>query len=96
MRDILTHQAGLTPFIPFWKETIKRTESLNEISLKLNMHKKYPLEVAPGLYINKNYRKKMFTEIKKSPLGEKKYVYSDLTFIITPLIIEKLVRTKME
>jgi CubicO group peptidase (beta-lactamase class C family) len=26
----------------------------------------------------------------KSQLGEKKYVYSDLTFIITPLIIEKL------
>ena len=23
MRDFLTHQAGLTPFIPFWKETIK-------------------------------------------------------------------------
>jgi CubicO group peptidase (beta-lactamase class C family) len=31
----------------------------------------------------------MFTEIKKSRLGEKKYVYSDLTFIITPLIISK-------
>ena len=56
--------------------------------------KKYPLEVAQGLYINKNYRKKMFPEIKKSPLGEKKYVYSDLTFIIAPEIIEKLTGQK--
>jgi beta-N-acetylhexosaminidase len=32
----------------------------------------------------------MFSEIKKSPLGDKKYVYSDLTFIIAPKIIENL------
>jgi CubicO group peptidase (beta-lactamase class C family) len=50
--------------------------------------------VAQGLYINKNYRKKMFNEIKKSPLGEKKYVYSDLTFIIAPEIIERLTGQK--
>ena len=52
------------------------------------------MEVAHGLYINKNYRKKMFSEIKKSPVGEKKYVYSDLTFIITPDIIERTTNEK--
>jgi CubicO group peptidase (beta-lactamase class C family) len=36
----------------------------------------------------------MFKEIKKSPLGEKKYVYSDLTFIIAPEIIENLTGQK--
>ena len=36
----------------------------------------------------------MFREIKKSPLGEKKYVYSDLTFIIAPEIIERLTGQK--
>jgi beta-N-acetylhexosaminidase len=36
----------------------------------------------------------MFNEIKKSPLGEKKYVYSDLTFIIAPQIIENLTGQK--
>jgi CubicO group peptidase (beta-lactamase class C family) len=51
---------------------------------------KYPLEAAGGLYINKNYRKKIFKEIRRSPLGEKKYVYSDLGFIIVPEIIAKL------
>jgi beta-N-acetylhexosaminidase len=94
MRDFLTHQAGLTPFIPFWKETIKKDGNFKPRIYSHEYDKKYPLEVAQGLYINKNYRKKMFREIKKSPLGEKKYVYSDLTFIIAPEIIENLTRQK--
>ena len=94
MRDFLTHQAGLTPFIPFWKETIKENGKFKPRTFSSQYGKKYPLEVAQGLYINKNYRKKMFNEIKRSPLGEKKYVYSDLTFIIAPEIIENLTGQK--
>lgn len=89
MRDILTHQAGLTPFIPFHKETMKENGKFKRNIFNPEYSEKYPIEVAHGLYINKNYRRKMFSEIRKSPLGEKKYVYSDLTFIITPEIIEK-------
>jgi beta-N-acetylhexosaminidase len=94
MRDFLTHQAGLTPFIPFWKETINPDGTFKRRTFEYQNDKKYPIEVAPGLYINKNYRKKMFNEIKKSPIGEKKYVYSDLTFIIAPQIIENLTGQK--
>jgi CubicO group peptidase (beta-lactamase class C family) len=90
MRDFLTHQAGLTPYISFWKETLRDNGEYKPRTYKAGSEKRYPLEVAQGLYINKNYRKKMFREIKKSPLKEKKYVYSDLTFIIAPGIIEKL------
>ncbi len=94
MKDFLTHQAGLTPFIPFWKETIKKDKKFKRNTFDYQLTKKYPIEVAQGLYINKNYRKKMFNEIKKSPLGEKIYVYSDLTFIIAPQIIENLTGQK--
>jgi beta-N-acetylhexosaminidase len=90
MRDFLTHQAGLTPFIPFWKETIKKNGKFRHNTFDYKYTDRFPSEVAPGLYIYKNYSKRMFNEIKKSPLGEKKYVYSDLTFIIAPEIIEKL------
>ncbi|MBK8883622.1 MAG: serine hydrolase [Bacteroidales bacterium] len=90
LKDIFTHQAGLTPFIMFWKETLKKDEKYKRRIYSHEYSARYPLEVARGLYINKNYRKKMLSEIKKSPLGEKKYVYSDLTFIITPEIIERL------
>lgn len=94
MRDFLTHQAGLTPFIPFWKETIRLNGTFKHHIFDYEYSKRYPLEVAQGLYINRNYRKKMFREIKKSSLGEKKYVYSDLTFIIAPQIIENLTGKK--
>lgn len=94
MRDFLTHQAGLTPFIPFWKETIKKDGNFKKRTFDYHLSDKYPLEVAQGLYMNKNYRKKIFSEIKKSPLKEKKYVYSDLTFIIAPEIIDRLTGEK--
>ena len=90
LRDMLTHQAGLTSWIPFWKETVRKNGKFKCNIFRPEYSKKYPVEVAQGLYLNKNYRKKIFSEIKKSPLGEKKYLYSDLTFIIAPDIIEKL------
>lgn len=94
MRDFLTHQAGLTPYISFWKETLRPDGTYKHGIFSPVASKKYPDEVATGLYINKNFRKKMFSEIRKSKLGEKKYVYSDLTFIIAPSIIETITGTK--
>jgi beta-N-acetylhexosaminidase len=94
MRDMLTHQAGLTSWIPFWKETVRKDGKFRWNIFDSEYAKRFPIEVAQGLYINKNYRKRIFSEIKKSPLGEKKYVYSDLTFIIAPEIIEKLTGQK--
>jgi CubicO group peptidase (beta-lactamase class C family) len=94
MRDFLTHQAGLIAFIPFWKETLKKDGKFKRSIIRPEYSGRFPDEVAPGLYINRNYRKKMFNEIKKSPLGKKKYLYSDLTFIIAPEIIEELTGQK--
>ncbi len=90
LKDLLTHQAGLTPSISFWKETLKNDSVYKKSAIRYGVSEKFPLKVADRLYINKNYRKKIFNEIKKSPLGEKKFVYSDLAFILTPAIVERL------
>ncbi len=90
MKDLLTHQGGLTPFIMFWKSTIRHDTVFKKRILRYETSKRFPYKIADKLYINRNYKQKMFEEIKKSPLGEKKYVYSDLTFIITPEIVENL------
>jgi len=94
LRDIFAHQAGLTPFILFWKETVRKDGKLKRNIYRHEYSEKYPLEVAHDLYINKNYRSKMFSVIRHSSLGEKKYKYSDLTFIITPEIIDRLTGQK--
>jgi len=90
MRDLLAHQSGLAAWLPFWRETVKKDSSYKKSALRHEPSEKYPLKVADVLYINKNSRRKIFSEIRKSPLGEKKYVYSDLTFMISPEIIEAL------
>lgn len=92
MSDIMTHQAGLVSWIPFWRETVKKNGEFRKRVFEFSYQpsEKYPLEVARWMFINKNYRKKIFREIKKSPLGEKKYLYSDLAFIISPEIIESV------
>ena len=96
LRDLLTHQAGLTPYIQFWKETLKEDGSYRKRIYRTGWSEKYPYEVASGLYINKNYKKKMFAEIMKSKVGEKKYIYSDLTFIIAPEIVGRITGSKWE
>ncbi len=90
MRDLLAHQSGLTAWIPFWKETLKKNGHFRKNIFNPGISEKYSSEVAEGIYINRNYRKKIFREIRKSPLGEKKYLYSDLGFILVPEIIERL------
>jgi len=94
MRDIFTHQAGLTPFIPFYRYTTKDDGSYKRKTCSPIYSAKYPVMVANNVYLYKNYKKKMFSEIRKSKLGEKKYNYSDLTFIITPEIIESITGKK--
>lgn len=94
LKDMLTHQSGLKDWIPFWKETVRADSTFKRNIFRHEYSVKYPLLVANNLYINRNYRKEIFREIAKSPLGEKKYVYSDLTFIIAPGIIEKLTGEK--
>ncbi len=94
MKDIFTHQAGLTPFIPFYRYTTKPDGSYKRHTCSPVYSPKYPVEVAHNVYLYKNFREKMWKEIKKSKLGEKKYVYSDLTFIITPQIIENITGQK--
>jgi len=90
MKDLLTHQAGLKDWIPFWKETVRSDSSFRRKTFTCEESDDFPIKVADDLYIHKNYRNKIMNEIRKSPLGPKKYVYSDLTFIISTGIIDRL------
>lgn len=95
LRDMLAHQAGLVAWIPFWKKTVRNNGEFKARTFSSECSGRYPLKVAQGLYIHKNYRNKIFKEIRKSPVSsEKKYLYSDLTFIIMPEVIERLAGDK--
>lgn len=90
IREIMAHQAGLTPWIPFYKRT------LTDGSWKSCIYQKepsdnFPIEVAKGMYIHKNYKDSMYAQILRSELGPKKYVYSDLCYYFTQPILEKII-----
>lgn len=97
MLDMMCHQGQLTPWIPFWKETLNKDIELSDKVFSSHYSKKYSLQVADSLYIEKKYRKHIYKAIKKSPLlEEKKYKYSDLSFYFYPQIVENLVKVDFE
>ncbi|MFN2379765.1 MAG: glycoside hydrolase family 3 N-terminal domain-containing protein [Bacteroidales bacterium] len=96
MDELLTHQAGLTAWIPYWKNALRPDGSYRWRSFKHEKSDRYPVEVNDNLYLHRNYKKKIYREIRSSPLGEKRYLYSDLPFFLFPDIIEKLSGTDYE
>jgi beta-glucosidase-like glycosyl hydrolase/CubicO group peptidase (beta-lactamase class C family) len=92
IRDMLAHQAGLVSWIPFWRETIREsTGQFRNRTFQAGPSDRFPLIVADNMYIHRTYRNRLFKEIRNSKLSEeKKYVYSDLAFIIAPEIIASI------
>jgi CubicO group peptidase (beta-lactamase class C family) len=92
IKDILLHQAGLVPFIAFYKETIDTNTGIpNPAIYASNLQKGYGVRVAENIYMRNDWTDTMFSRILKSPLGPKnKYVYSDNDFIFLGKIIEQI------
>ena len=100
-REMLAHYARLMPWIPYWRSTIKgcakypwkkgwKPNNRNNGKFKRHTFKRdssalYPIYVTDDMWLYKDYKKKMFKAIKKSPLREKKeYKYSGLLFYLLP------------
>jgi len=86
--DILSHQARLTAWIPFYKTMI--TDSIKKKDYFSNQYSsEYPYKVAEDLYAQKGMKDTIYQRIFTSKLlAAKKYVYSDLGFFIMKEIIE--------
>jgi beta-N-acetylhexosaminidase len=90
LTEILLHQAGLNPFIPFYREVID-TVTGKPLSKYFSTVKdaKHQYRVAEGLYLRNDYQDTLFKRILKSKLtAPEKYVYSDNDFIFLGKIVE--------
>lgn len=92
INEILLHQAGLVPFIPFYKETIDSlTGAPNPVIYSDKLKPGFTTRVAEDLYLRNDWNDTMFSRILKSPLGPpNKYVYSDNDFIFLGKIVEAI------
>jgi CubicO group peptidase (beta-lactamase class C family) len=90
IREIMAHQAGLTPWIPFYKRTLTDGQWKPTI-YQTSKSEDFSLEVAKGMYMHKDYKDTMYAQIMRSELGPKKYVYSDLCYYFTQPILERII-----
>ncbi|PKR80332.1 hypothetical protein CW751_10800 [Brumimicrobium salinarum] len=88
MRDVMAHQAGLIPWVPFYTQTLvngKPNEQLYATSPFGNRN----AVVANNLYIRDNYEDDILKVILSKPLRRSKtYKYSDLGYYFAKKIIE--------
>jgi beta-glucosidase-like glycosyl hydrolase/CubicO group peptidase (beta-lactamase class C family) len=96
IRDIMTHQAGLQAWIPFYLKTLKKGRPDPAI-YQVVPSAEYPLRVSEGLYIRKDYPDSVFRAILDSPLRPSHdYKYSDVGFYLLRWLIEKETGQRME
>ncbi len=91
IRDLLTHQAGLAPSLPYF-EKVGRDDYRSEPSAR------YPVRVAEHFYLGKDYyRKVMWPRILSSKLRKRgEYVYSDLSMDMLKAVVERLVKQPLD
>ncbi|RUA27921.1 MAG: glycosyl hydrolase [Bacteroidetes bacterium] len=96
IRDVMSHQARLTPWIPFYNHTIKDGK-LNTYLYSKEKKPGYEIQVADHMYILNSYQDTIWNEIINSKLlRRKKYRYSDLGFYIMKEIVERQTHTSID
>lgn len=95
IRDILAHQAGLYPWIPFYKSTLVEDSVSGLMKLRDTLYakefsNKFSIKVAEHIYLHNTYIDSIFMAVIKSELLESNdYRYSDLGYYILKEIIER-------
>jgi CubicO group peptidase (beta-lactamase class C family) len=99
--EMLTHQAGLAPFIPMWNETVKDSVFLPFYYSPVK-NENYPLHVSLNVYAAPVIRDSVWAWIGRSKLIEKPartpyaYRYSDLGFLILQRLAEKILNQPLD
>lgn len=87
--ELLTHQSGLTPWIPIYK-------CVDSSCLREYIDEEHTVRVARNLYLSNDFKYQIFDTIMKSELKEKKYKYSDIGFYFIPSIVESITNQSFE
>ena len=101
IRDILTHQAGLWPYLPFWKETVKDSLIIgNYYSNHPELNFQY--QISGGLYGSQVVQDSVWQWVKASKIRKKTprtpydYKYSDMGYYLLQKLIEGFLNQPME
>jgi beta-N-acetylhexosaminidase len=86
--DVLLHQAGLVPFVPFYKKTLADGKPNNILYAEVP-DSNYSTMVGQNLYLHKDYTPFLWEEIRRTEVKKPgDYVYSDIGFILLRKVVE--------
>lgn len=90
IEDILTHQSGLLPFIPFYEKIMKYQKKGMDV-FRNDSAQTHAVKVAENMWMRNDFKDTMWNDILQSPLkNQGKYVYSDLGYYFMQRIVEKI------
>ena len=93
--EVMTHQAGLTGWIPIYKTMLKNDQPDPDIFRK-SIDEDHTVRVAKDMYISKDFNFAIRETVKDSDTIKKKYKYSDLGFYLLPKIVEMVTNMPFE
>lgn len=98
IESLLLHQAGLVPFISFYKETMNaRTGAPDSRIFSYTPKTDYSVRVANDLYIRNDWQDTLMKRILKSPVATRpQYVYSDNDFIFLGKVVEAITKMQLD
>ncbi len=100
IKDMLTHQSGLLPFIPMWPNTVKE-KILMPYYYSTTRSEQYPLQVAPSLFAAPIIQDSAWHWVLNSKMTDRAartpytYRYSDMASMIFQHMVEKVVNQPM-
>ncbi len=90
LREILAHQAGLTPYIVYLSE-VRTDRGLKHRFIREEKSKRFSHQAYEGLYVKDRFVRKMYRMANRSKVSDQKqYLYSGLTFLLFPEVVENL------
>lgn len=93
--EIMTHQAGLKAWVPFYKVTVDENGPKPEFYSN-QIDERHNVRVAENLYLINDYADRIFDSVSKTPLGKAKYLYSDMGFYYIPKIVKLITNQNIE
>lgn len=92
IENLLLHQAGLNPYIPFYREIVDKEGKPKSAVTSPYKTAAFNTTVAEGFYLRNDWPDTMFQRIKESAVNDKelKYVYSDNDFILLGKVVQAI------
>jgi len=95
-KDMLTHQSGLPAWLPFWQKTVDKKNVYKSGYYSDTYSEEFPIQVAKDLYVVKDFNDSIYNQIMSCKMEETcKYVYSDIGYYFSKILIEKLTKTPL-